>query len=139
MKAKAVNFWQDHSTRYLEMAFRSDRWETVPHADGRGKRTGKCGDTVEIYLCVRDGFIQSVAFQTDGCLNTTACANSVAELVEGKNILAAWDVMPQDVIDFLQTLPPDHYHCAELAVGALYRALANYNELQRKPWKKFYR
>jgi nitrogen fixation NifU-like protein len=139
MTEKGINFWQDHSPRYLEMAFRSDRWKTVPHPDGWGKRTGKCGDTVEIYLCVRDGFIQSVAFQTDGCLNTTACANSVAELVEGKNISSAWDVMPQDVIDFLQTLPPDHYHCAELAVGALYRALANYNELQRKPWKKFYR
>jgi nitrogen fixation NifU-like protein len=29
------------------------------------------------------------------------------------------------VADFLKTLPADHFHCAELAVGALYLALAS--------------
>ena len=139
MNEKTFDFWQDHSERYLEMAFRSDRRETIEHPDGYGKRTGVCRDTVELYLSVHNGYIQSVAYQTDGCLNTNACANTVAQLVEGKKINDAWEVTPEGVIDYLETLPPEHFHCAELAVGALYRALSDYNALQQHPWKKLYR
>jgi nitrogen fixation NifU-like protein len=59
-------------------------------------------------------------------------------LVEGKTIGEAWEIAPEAVADYLETLPEDHFHCAELAVGALYMALSNYNELQRSPWKKPY-
>ncbi|MBT7698322.1 MAG: iron-sulfur cluster assembly scaffold protein, partial [Desulfobacterales bacterium] len=34
------------------------------------------------------------------------------------------------VIDFLGTLPPHEHHCAELAVGAFYLALSNYEEIK---------
>ena len=83
--------------------------------------------------------IQSVAYQTNGCLHTNACANTVANLVEGKTINEAWEITPETVIDFLETLPAEHFHCAELAVGALYRALADYNNIKQQPWKKIYR
>ena len=46
-------FWQEHSLHYLEMAFRSDRREVIEHPDGYGKRTGDCGDTVEMFLSIR--------------------------------------------------------------------------------------
>jgi nitrogen fixation protein NifU and related proteins len=42
------------------------------------------------------------------------------------------------VIEFLETLPRGHHHCAELAVGALYRALADLRGKQREPWRKLY-
>jgi hypothetical protein len=48
---------------------------------------------------VRDGRIQSVAYQTDGCMNTNACANTVAELIEGRDIETAWELTLEDVID----------------------------------------
>ena len=35
------------------------------------------------------------------------------------------EVAPADVIELLETLPDDHRHCAELAVGTLYLALAD--------------
>jgi len=79
-----------------------------------------------------------VFFDTDGCMNTNACANTVAELAEGRNVEEAWEITAEDVISYLETLPPQHTHCAELAVGALYLALANYQELKRHPWKKLY-
>jgi nitrogen fixation NifU-like protein len=138
MKENTFNFWQDHSDRYLEMAFRSDRRGTIEHPDGYGKHTGQCGDTVEIFLNLSGDRIRALTYSTDGCLNTNACANAVAELVEGKTIVQAWETAPEDVVKLLQTLPSDHHHCAELAVGALYRALANCTELQRSPWKKLY-
>ncbi len=125
MNEKDFDFWQDHSLRFLEMAFRSDRRETVTNPDGLGSRTGDCGDIVTFFLTIRGGRILSVSFETQGCLNTNACANTVCELVEGKSVEEAWTVTPEDVTDYLETLPGDHTHCAELAVGALYLALAD--------------
>ena len=45
---------------------------------------------------------------------------------------------PTDVIDFLETLPAHETHCAELAVGAFYLALAKHQEHRNAPWKKPY-
>ena len=138
METEAFNFWQDHSSRYLEMAFSTDRRERVELADGYGKRTGECGDTVEFFLVVNHGIIKSITFDTDGCMNTNACANTVALLSEGKSIEKAWEITPDGIADYLQTLPQNEYHCAELAIGALYLALSNCKEISRNPWKKAY-
>lgn len=96
--------------------------------DGYGKKTGDCGDTITMYLSVEDGVIREVNFELDGCINTNACSNALAALVEGKKVEQGWDVSPSDLIDFLETLPEDHHHCAELAIGTFYLALADYNE-----------
>ena len=138
MDKKHFDFWQDHSLHYLEMALRSDKREIIEKPDGYGKRIGECGDTVEIFLSIHNGCIRSVSFDTDGCMNTNACANTVAYLAEGKKPAEAWEITPEKVIDFLETLPPENTHCAELAVGALYLALSNYQELKQDPWKKLY-
>ncbi len=129
------DFWNRHSNHYLEMAFRTDRCEIVSHPDGYGKNTGECGDTIEIFLTLSKNDqnakepgknrIKWVAFDTDGCINTRACANTVAELVETKPLEDAWKITADDVIAYLETLPEDSFHCAELAVGALYKALTS--------------
>ena len=123
---------------YLEMAFRTDRREVIKQPDGYGKRTGDCGDTVEMYLCIRDDHINSVSFETNGCLSTNACANTVAELAEGRKVAEAWEITAEDIVAYLETLPPENTHCAELAVGAFYLALGNYQEYKRESWKKLY-
>ena len=86
MPGKKFNFLQDHSLRYLEMALGSDRRASIKKPDGYGKRTGECGDTVELYLQVRQDTVQYLSFLTDGCINTTACCNAVAHLVEGRSV-----------------------------------------------------
>ena len=138
MTEKPFDFLQDHSAAFLEMAFATDRMEPLESPDGEARHTGDCGDTVTMSLKLGGGVIARVAFQVKGCLNTVASANAVAELVEGRSPAEAWEVTPERVIDFLQTLPPGHHHCAELAVGALHRALADMRGKQRDPWKKLY-
>lgn len=133
------DFWNNHSDRFLEMAFRTDRCEIVSNPDGYGKNTGDCGDTIEMFLTLDRDRIRWVAFSTDGCVNTRACANTVAELAEKKSIEEAWQITAEEVIHYLETLPEDSFHCAELAVGALYRALADARRQMREPWKKPYR
>lgn len=124
------NFWQDHSLEYLEMAFTTDYQERVEHPDGHGKRTGECGDTVEFFLMEKDGRLESISYDVDGCKNTNACANTVIRLAKGRLVEEGWDITPEDVANFLKTLPGDEYHCAELSVGAFYLALTNLTENQ---------
>ncbi|MCK5486032.1 MAG: iron-sulfur cluster assembly scaffold protein, partial [Desulfobacterales bacterium] len=112
MRQEKFDFWQDHSLRYLEMAFRTDRQETIERPDGYGKRTGECGDTVEMFLIFRGDRIASVSFALDGCISTNACANTVAELAEGKSLEAAWEISTENIIKYLETLPPENIHCA---------------------------
>jgi nitrogen fixation NifU-like protein len=132
------DFFQDHSRQYLEMALNSDRRSMIEKPDGYGKRSGNCGDTVEFFLQVRDDTVQHLSFLTNGCINTTACCNTVAHLVEGRSVEEAWGITAEEVVAFLETLPADHVHCAELSVGALYLALSNFQENKRAPWKKMY-
>lgn len=133
------NFLQDHSMQFLEMAFRTDKMETPRNPDGVGERTGVCGDTIAIYLVTQDERIVSVTFRARGCINTMACANTVSQLAEGLLLADAWEITPEKVIDYLQTLPEAERHCAELAVGAFYLALTDCEELRRNPWKRAYR
>jgi nitrogen fixation NifU-like protein len=139
MEKNEFNFWQDHSSHYLEMAFRMDHTGGVEKSDGHGKKTGDCGDAVEMFLSIENDRIKHLSFVVEGCRNTHACANTVAYLAEGRETDDAWEITPETVIQFLETLPKENHHCAELAVGALYLALSNYQENKRSGWKKIYR
>ena len=139
MEKTDLDFLQNHSEHYLRMALSTDKQESIQNPDGYGKNVGDCGDTVEMFLTVPKDCIRSVSCMVDGCINTNACANALAHLIEGKPVADCWKMTPEMVIDYLETLPPESAHCAELVVGALYRALSNYQDLKRNPWKKPYR
>ncbi len=133
------DFLKNHSARYLEMAYRNDRRERIAQPDGYGKRTGECGDTIETFVMIRDEIIKTVSFDTDGCLNTNACANTVSILAEGMTIEEAWKITAEDVIEYLGTLPQEETHCAELAIGSFYLALADFQRNKKDPWRKLYK
>jgi nitrogen fixation NifU-like protein len=74
--------------------------------------------------------LSSISFDFDGCVYTAACCNSVVRLALGHSVDNVWNITPDMIIDYLQTLPEDHYHCAELCVGAFYLALTDYQNKQ---------
>lgn len=125
----------NHSENFKKMVSRAERYGQLEAADGFGERTGDCGDTIEMYLAVRGGQIQMVTFTVNGCANTVACGNTVSYLMEGRTVTDGWKLTPENVVAYLETLPEDHFHCAELAVGAFYKALTDYNSRQREKWK----
>ena len=88
------------------------------------KTHGACGDTVEMFVMATGDTIRQVTFLINGCLHTHACANTVAHLSEGQTVKAAWDITPESVARYLETLPEDHFHCAELAGGGFLQSLA---------------
>ena len=138
MQQANAEFWQNHSLPFLEMALRTDRRQVLQNADGYGKASRECGDTMEIFLVIRNGRIQSAAFETDGCLYAVVCANAAVHLVEGKTLQEALALAPETVVDYLETLPPEETHCAEQAIHVLRLAIADARENERQPWKKFY-
>lgn len=131
MNPKQFNFWQDHSDNYLKMAFSTIHQGTLDAPDGYGRRTGDCGDTVTFFLTVRQDVIESITYQADGCMNTHACANTIIHLAENLPIIQAWNITPERVVDFLETLPESEIHCAELATGAFYQALSDFEKKGR--------
>lgn len=139
MSEPDTDFWQSHSMKFLECAFRSDRHETVHRADGHGKKSGDCGDTVEFFIITNRDRLKTISYAVNGCMNTNACANAVIDLAENRTMDEAWEITPEMVSDYLESLPEDHFHCAELAIGAFYLALADAKRNLKTGWKKAYR
>jgi len=108
-------------------------------ADGFARVTGPCGDTMEIWLRVRNGTISQASFMTDGCGTTIASGSMVTELVRGKSIIEAQRISQQDILDALGGLPEESQHCALLAANTLREAIRDYLMVKREPWRKAYR
>ena len=87
---------------------------------------GICGDTIEIYLIIKDNRIIDTSFFTDGCGVTVACGSVITELAKNKTIESALSISPKSVIDSLENLPRENIHCAILAVSTLHKAIADY-------------
>ncbi len=112
---------------------------SIAGADGFGSITGPCGDTMEIWLKVKDGKVADAAFWTDGCGTSIACGSMVTEMISGKDIGQALHINQGEVLRALGGLPEDSLHCALLAADTLQAAIQDYLALKREPWKKAYR
>jgi nitrogen fixation NifU-like protein len=129
---------------YTEMAI--DHWQNprnfkkVDNPDGFAQVTGSCGDTMEMFLKMKDGIIKQCTFQTDGCGTTFACGSAATELAQNKSFTEALGRVSADkILKKLGGLPEESVHCAQLAAETLRRALADYLHKKRTPWKKPYR
>jgi len=108
-------------------------------ADGFARVTGPCGDTMNIWLKVKDSAISDTGFMTDGCGTSIASGSMVTELSKGKNIAEAYKISQKDVLDALGGLPEESEHCALLAANTLKAAIRDYTAMKREPWKRAYR
>jgi len=86
---------------------------------------GHCGDLISFYLRIVDGCISEITFTTDGCDATIATGEMLAFLVTGMPLNEAERVTAEDLLIALEGLPPNHTHCALLAVQTLREAIAS--------------
>ena len=108
-------------------------------ADGYASVTGPCGDTMDIWLKVKDDTVVKSTFMTDGCGTTIAAGSMVTELAKGKSISQALRISQEDVLSALEGLPEESKHCALLAANTLKAAAKDYLALKNEPWKRAYR
>jgi len=111
----------------------------IPAPDGFGRVTGSCGDTMEIYLKVRDSRVMNASFWTDGCGPSIASGSMITEMAKEKSVLEAQKITQQDILDALGGLPEESLHCALLAANTLKEAIRDYLGMKREPWKRAYR
>ena len=111
----------------------------IQNADGFGRVTGPCGDTMEMWLKVKNDSIADATFLTDGCGTTIASGSMVTEMVKGKSILESQKITQQDVLNALGGLPEESIHCALLAASTLKATIKDYLALKNEPWKRAYR
>lgn len=98
----------------------------LKNADSCVKITGPCGDTIEMWLAVKDDAISNIGFMTDGCGATITCASYVTRAAKGKTLEEALCMKPEDVVEYFEGLPEEHKHCAKLAVMTLAAAIEKY-------------
>jgi nitrogen fixation NifU-like protein len=111
----------------------------LPMPDGYARITGPCGDTMEIFLVVRDDKVINASFQTDGCGPSIASGSMVTEMAKQAAIDEAQRIEQRDVLTALGGLPEESKHCALLAANALKEAIKDYLAFQKEPWKRSYR
>ena len=108
-------------------------------ADGFASVISSCGDTMEIWLKIKNDTIIGATFMTDGCGTTIASGSMVTEISKGKSIIEVLKISQQDVLDALGGLPEGNQHCALLAANTLKAAIRDYLALKNEPWKRAYR
>ena len=127
-----------YSDTVIDHAINPRNMGNLLNADGSSRITGPCGDTMQIWLKVKNDKIINAAFATDGCSTTRACGSIVTELVQDKEISQALGITQGSILKRLGGLPENDQHCALLAANTLNSAIKNYLELKREPWKKAY-
>jgi nitrogen fixation NifU-like protein len=115
-------------------------FQKMDNPDGYARETGSCGDTMDMFLKMKDDKIVQCTFQTDGCGSSIVCGSMATELAQNKSFIQALGTVSADeILKELGGLPEEDVHCAQLAAETLRRALADYLYHKKAPWKKHYR
>lgn len=110
----------------------------IKNPDGVGEAGNiVCGDVMSLYLKMKkigkkDSVIDQVKFKTYGCAAAIATSSAITDLVKGKTIEEALKISKNDIIEFLEGLPPIKIHCSLLAIDALDEAIYEYLMNQKK-------
>lgn len=78
-----------------------------------------CGDSVEIYLLVKDGIIEDVRFTGEGCALSTASASILTDFIKGKMVEDIKSVSEDILLGLLGEINPGRMKCVLLPLSAL--------------------
>lgn len=105
----------------------------MPDADAEGRfGDPNCGDSLTVYIKVKDNKISDIRFLVFGCVAAIATSSMATELVKGKTLEEAQKLTDQDITDALGGLPENKLHCSVLGAGAVKNAIENYYRKQKE-------
>lgn len=108
--------------RWLNMRYMG----RIKDPDGYAKITGRCGDTMEIFLKFEDGRVKNASFLTDGCVASAVCGSFAVKEAIGRSPDELLDVTAEAILSKLEGFPSEEEHCAYLAAETLHLALQDY-------------
>lgn len=120
----------DAKTAFGEKGF--ERWRNpkyngpIEDADSDASLTGKCGDTIQLFLKFNENIVEQASYVTDGCGSSTLSGSFTAELAIGRSPENLFALTAEDVLEKIGKLPEDDQHCATLAVETLHECVNKY-------------
>ena len=132
-KAVLEEMRRDYSDKVVELFLNPRNMGKIEGADGHGKVKGPCGDTMEIFLNIKDNLIVDANFITDGCGPSIVCGGTVTELAKGRDIRESYGINAEKVLHELGGLPEADQHCAKLAADTFHDAVRTYLTLKKEP------
>lgn len=104
----------------------------IPDADGIGYAGNPVdGDSITIYIKVKDGIIDDIKFKTFGCGAAIAASSMLTVLAKGKTIEDALKITNEQVAEALEGLPPQKLNCSNIAADALHDAIRDYKNRKK--------
>ena len=91
-----------------------------------------CGDTMTVYIKVKDDKITDIKFKTFGCVAAIASSEALCALARGKKVDDALKISAADIVKYLGGLPNIKHHCSILGSEALEKAIEDYRKKQAK-------
>jgi len=106
---------------------------TIENPDGIGRALNPVNQYLtDIYLRVKNGYIEDIKFKTFGCVVTIATASALTTSVKGKSlsdIVASKNslkILLELIKKELGVVPEKNWHCPPTAIQALLIALSDY-------------
>jgi nitrogen fixation NifU-like protein len=116
-------FGSGYSDKAIEYYLNRPNMSSLPDANQVTELTGRCGDTMKVYLKLEHGRIADAKFQVLGCPGAVAAAMAAVDIIKGKTIEEAKAIKDRDIFRVLEELPDQKQHCIRLAVKTLQKAL----------------
>ncbi|MEW6665857.1 MAG: iron-sulfur cluster assembly scaffold protein [Thermodesulfobacteriota bacterium] len=120
----------------IEVAFH--RWldslqaKEPMNPDGQAILTGKCGETIAIFLNFEGERVKEATYLTNGCISSKVCAALAAQMAKGRTPDEILEITGDSIMEKLEGFPKEEDHCAFLAAETLQEALHRYMLKQGK-------
>lgn len=125
--------YSQYSTKVIEHFMSPHNVGSMVDYDGKGTYGDpNCGDSLTIYIKVKDNIIEDISFLVFGCTASIAASSMTTVLAKGKTLEEALKITEQDIVDALDGLPENKLHCSNLGAGALKNAIKDYKENKSK-------
>ena len=98
----------------------------IKASDAHFAYTGPCGDTMEIFLTIKNDKIEDAKFQAIGCAGAFSSGSALTEMIKGKTLEQALMFNETDIMDYLGEIPEQKIHCAILTVRTLEKTIEQY-------------
>lgn len=121
--------YSDYSMTVIEHFMSPRNVGSLKDPDGEGSYGDlKCGDSLTIYIKVKDDRIYDIGFLVFGCTASIATSSMITEMAKDKTIEEALSITEKELIDALDGLPQSKLHCSVLGVKGLKAAIEDYKK-----------
>jgi len=91
-----------------------------------------CGDEVVITMRVRNGVIEAIRFQGEGCAISRASESLLTDLVKGKTLEEAKALKPEQLFEVLGNIIQTRIKCALLGLHVLKQGIESFERNRGK-------